>query len=90
MIKKIVIALLLLILIGVGTGIYMSDSLNTSLSYSTRGKHNNLVVVGVFQLTEDNKQFKKAPSIFVIPKSLVASGEGVVTGFAPHVLHPWM
>jgi ubiquitin-protein ligase len=54
-----------------GQGIYMSDSLNTSLSYSTRGKHNNLVVVGVFQLTEDNKQFKKAPSIFVIPNEKI-------------------
>ncbi len=49
-----------------GRGIYMSDNLSTSYSYSRRGITYNKVVVGLFQVKEPIDKFKKAPSIFVV------------------------
>jgi hypothetical protein len=46
-----------------GTGIYLSDSFGFAMGYS-RGEFK---VIGVFQLKQSSKNFKKAANIFVVP-----------------------
>lgn len=52
-----------------GTGIYLSDNIGLSLSYSNRyGSYSgSIIIVGVFQVMKKKDEYKKTTQIYVVP-----------------------
>jgi len=50
-----------------GTGIYLSDSSNFSMGYSSRGSGIGNIILGVFQAEDAISTFKKTNNIYVVP-----------------------
>lgn len=50
-----------------GTGIYLSDSSNFSMTYSIRYSGAGNIILGVFQVEDAISVFKKANNIYVVP-----------------------
>jgi ubiquitin-protein ligase len=50
-----------------GNGIYFSDDISLSLSYSSQRNQSKKYILGVFNIQNDIKTYKKTSNIFVIP-----------------------